>query len=342
MEIMSQEERKPKSTIAWRRTPLERDQLLELTERSDLLGMLQSVGYLGLLAVTGTTACLLVGRIHWAWIVAIVFFHGTCWAFMINGFHELVHNSVFKTRWLNPFFLRILSFFGWHNHVLFWASHTEHHKYTLHAPDDLEVVLPADVRLEHLYKNGLVNPRGIVDAVQFHYRLARLKLVGDWENALFPESSPDKRRALANWSRFVLIGHAAILVVSLALGWWMVPVVVTFARFYGSWLHQLCNNTQHIGLTDQTPDFRLSCRTFTCNPFVQFLYWHMNFHVEHHMYAAVPCYRLGKLHRLIRHDLPHTPHGLYATWKQIIPILERQRKEPGYQYAPEVPELAAG
>lgn len=339
---MTEETRKPKSTIAWRRTPLEREQLLKLTERSDFLGMLQSVGYLGLLAVTGTAACVLPGRIHWTWIVAIVFFHGTCWAFMINGFHELVHNSVFKTRWLNPFFLRILSFLGWHNHVQFWASHTEHHKYTLHPPDDLEVVLPADVKFKALLKTGFIRPMGIIHSVKNHYRLSRLRLVGEWENALFPESATDKRRALANWSRFVLIGHGTILVAALAFGFWMVPVVFTFAAFYGSLLQQLCNNTQHIGLTDETPDFRLSCRTFTCNPFVQFLYWHMNFHIEHHMYAAVPCYRLRKLHRLIKYDLPPTPHGLYATWKQIVPILERQRKEPGYQYAPEVPAPASG
>ena len=40
---------------------------------------------------------------------------------------------------------------------------------------------------------------------------------------------------------------------------------------------------------------------------VRFLYWHMNYHIEHHMYAAVPCYRLGRLHRAIRHELPPLP-----------------------------------
>ena len=29
---------------------------------------------------------------------------------------------------------------------------------------------------------------------------------------------------------------------------------------------------------------------------MRFWYWHMNFHIEHHMYAAVPCYNLEKLH----------------------------------------------
>ena len=40
-------------------------------------------------------------------------------------------------------------------------------------------------------------------------------------------------------------------------------------------------------------DFRLSTRTFYVNnPIVQFWYWQMNYHTEHHMYANVPCYHL--------------------------------------------------
>lgn len=43
---------------------------------------------------------------------------------------------------------------------------------------------------------------------------------------------------------------------------------------------------QHAGLSDNVPDFRLCCRTMILNPFFRFLYWHMNYHTEHHMYAA--------------------------------------------------------
>jgi fatty acid desaturase len=85
------------------------------------------------------------------------------------------------------------------------------------------------------------------------------------------------------------------------------------------------------------PDFRLCCRTILLNPFLQFLYWHMNYHTEHHMYAAVPCYKLGRLHRLIRAEIPCCPRGLRETWRQIGAILERQERDPGYQYVPELP-----
>jgi fatty acid desaturase len=154
---------------------------------------------------------------------------------------------------------------------------------------------------------------------------------------MFPESEVEKRRELFNWARIQLVGHALIVGVSLYFGLWLVPVLITLAPAYGGWLLFLCNTTQHVGLTDNVPDFRLCCRTITLNPLVQFVYWHMNFHIEHHMYAAIPCYNLGKLHRLIKHELPHCPTGLYETWKEIITILKIQETDPEYQYTPELP-----
>jgi fatty acid desaturase len=73
------------------------------------------------------------------------------------------------------------------------------------------------------------------------------------------------------------------------------------------------------------------------NPFVRFLYWHMNYHTEHHMYAAVPCYNLGRLHDQIKADLPPSPVGLYAMWKKIIGILKIQEVDTKYQYGAELP-----
>ncbi|MCB0121282.1 MAG: hypothetical protein KDE58_03505, partial [Caldilineaceae bacterium] len=58
---------------------------------------------------------------------------------------------------------------------------------------------------------------------------------------------------------------------------------------------------------------------------------------EHHMYAAVPCYHLAKLHRAIEHDLPRSPNGLLETWTEILAILRRQKAEPDYEFVPELP-----
>jgi fatty acid desaturase len=323
--------------VAWYRTPLDKKDFKSLHEKSDLLGWLQSLGYLGLLILTGGTALYAAGRWPIGVVLLLFLAHGTLCAFLINAVHELGHGTVFRTKFLNAFFVRVFSFFGWINFEMFNTSHARHHRYTLHQPDDLEVVLPIKVILKHALTHGIISPMGIFGNVKGAYRIARGRFNGEWELKLFPEGSPE-RKAAVNWARALLAGHGLIIAFSIYSHLWLLPILTTFNSAYGGWLQFLCNNTQHIGLQDDVPDFRLCCRTFTLNPFVQFLYWHMNYHTEHHMYAAVPCYKLGRLHRLIKCDLPPCPHGLIATWKEIAAIQKIQETNPDYQYVAPLPK----
>ena len=49
---------------------------------------------------------------------------------------------------------------------------------------------------------------------------------------------------------------------------------------------------QHIGLADNVIDHRLNTRTVYMNPITRFIYWNMNYHVEHHMFPMVPYHAL--------------------------------------------------
>ena len=323
--------------IHWYRTPLLPEVLRELHERSDFSGLVQVLGFLGVWATTGGTALYAAG--HWPVpvTVLIVFLHGMVTAFMINGVHELGHGTVFKTRALNAFFDRVLAFLGWINFEMFEASHARHHRYTLHPPGDLEVVLPIRIMVKNFFQSAFLNPVGAWQTIRDTLRIARNQLKDGWETTLFPPTAPRDRRRPVRWARTLLIGHGLIIAVSIYTRHWLVPVLVTFAPFYGGWLFFFCNNTQHIGLQDNVPDFRRSCRTFTLNPIVRFLYWQMNYHTEHHMYAAVPCYKLAKLHHLIKHDLPPCPAGLVATWREIAAIQRVQKTNPAYQHIAALP-----
>jgi fatty acid desaturase len=329
--------RSTKGAIRWYRTPLDRETLAGLNRRSDAKGLAQALGHLTLLTVTGSASIVsaTTGPL-WA-TVLLLFLHGTVGSFMINAVHELVHRSVFRTPWLNDMFLRIYAFFGWINFEHFHASHMRHHQYTLHPPDDLEVVLPIRLMARQFFLTGFINLGGGLEVLRGTVRLARGKFQGEWERRLFPPERPQTGRPVIRRARRHLAGHAGVAAVSFALGWWMVPALTSLLPFYGGWLFFLCNNTQHVGLQDNVPDFRLCCRTFTVNPVVRFLYWHMNYHTEHHMYAAVPCYSLGALHRAILHDLPPCPRGLFQTWKEIAAILRRQSIDPTYQHPAPLP-----
>jgi fatty acid desaturase len=326
--------------ITWYRSPLNSADFKSLHQKSDLLGWLQSLGYLGVLCLTGGLVLYGAGRWPVGVVLALIFLHGTCFAFQINAVHELGHGTVFKTKILNEIFVRFFAFLGWINFEAFNTSHMRHHRYTLHQPDDLEVVLPQKVLIKNFLLQGFINLGGVRWALRENVRKALGLFGGEWETTLFPAGSPE-RKAAVNWARVVLAGQALVLALSLYFHFWMVPVVITLAPFYGAWLHILCNATQHIGLQDDVSDFRLCCRTFTVNPVVQFLYWHMNYHIEHHMFAAIPCYRLGRLHRLIQHDLPPSPHGIIATWKEIAAIQKIQETNPDYQHVALLPAPSA-
>lgn len=320
--------------VEWYRVPVEREQLRELNRRSDCWGLAQAGGFLALVVATGGLCIWLAVIGQWWWLLPALFLHGTVSAFHINAVHELVHGTVFRSGWLNQLFVHLFAFLGWHNHYGFWASHSEHHRYTLHDPHDQEEVVPKQVGLADVLAT-VVNPFLLLREIRSRLRSACGRLNGDWQRALL--DGRERRHAVFRWSRVLLLGHLTIAVVSLAYGLWIVPVVVSCTPAYGRTLQFLLNSTQHIGMRDHVSDFRQNCRTMIVNPVFRFLYWHMNWHIEHHMYAGVPCYRLKRLHELIRHELPEPSRGLLGTWFEIIYAQYRQRREPGWCLQPEIP-----
>jgi fatty acid desaturase len=331
----------PATQIRWYRTPLDKEKLRGLTRRSDWLGLLQVVPHLLLVACSGAAAFYAAAHLPLWTLIPILFVHGSLFAFLANGFHELTHGTVFKTKALNAVFLRVFSFLCWSSHVGYKASHTRHHLYTLHPPWDREVVLPMRLTLAGFLGSAVIDPVGFWQAVSGTVRTAMGRLNGEWEHALFPEADTAQRRRLYRWARITLLGHAAIIAISAITGFWLIAVLTTGAIFYGRWVFFLNTYSQHTGLRDNVADFRLCTRTIVHNPVLQYLYFHMSFHAEHHMYASVPCYHLGRLRREIGYDMP-AAKGMIGAWREIAGILKRQKADPSYQHTYELPRGGAG
>ncbi len=94
---------------------------------------------------------------------------------------------------------------------------------------------------------------------------------------------------------------------------------------------------QHAGLTNDVKDHRLTTRTVTLNPFLNFLCWNMEYHLEHHMYPMIPSYNLKKLHALIKDQLPPAKKNLWEAYKEIIPAILKQAKNPNYKIDVQLP-----
>ena len=72
---------------------------------------------------------------------------------------------------------------------------------------------------------------------------------------------------------------------------------------------------------------------------LEFLYWHMNWHIEHHMYAGVPCYHLRDLHQEVKQDMP-IPRTLMGAWREMRETWREQQIDPGYQFDTPLPATA--
>ena len=279
-----------------------------------------------------------------------LFAHGTCSCFFGGtACHELCHKTPFKTAFWNEFFLKVYAFMSWFDPVAYRVSHVKHHQVTVHHDHDGEVELPQGldwhgVKFVFWQLSPVVHPLAPYNLVKKWIKIARGDLsegswffTPEWTAKILPEENLKLRQEHRSWARKLLIGHLLLAILFVATGNWILLLIVTFGCHYCTWLQLLCGAPQHTGMTPDVPDFRLCCRTFTCSWFPAFLYWNMQYHVEHHMFPAVPFYNLPRLRKAIEHDLPPAPHGLRATWKELVPILKRQRREPGYFFTHKLP-----
>jgi len=151
----------------------------------------------------------------------------------------------------------------------------------------------------------------------------------EWLEALY-EDQPAARRRAVHWARLVLAFHAGVLVVAALLELWALPIVLTFHLFIGNWLKYFVGLPMHCGLRSNVADFRKCVRTIRLDPLSEFLYWRMNWHIEHHMFAAIPCYNLRRLHEAVADDMPE-PRTLLGAWREMRAVWRRQRTDPDYE-----------
>jgi fatty acid desaturase len=107
-------------------------------------------------------------------------------------------------------------------------------------------------------------------------------------------------------------------------------MLIGLPRFYGAWHQVLTGILQHGCLAENVLDHRLNSRTVYINPISRFIYWNMNYHVEHHMFPMVPYHALPKLHALLRDDLPAPTPSLWAGYKEVIKAVRIQRRNPDW------------
>ena len=154
------------------------------------------------------------------------------------------------------------------------------------------------------------------------------------EKTFIPESEYGK---VVIQARIYLLIYASVIALSIFTGSILPLIFVGLPAIYGSWLLHIYGFTQHAGLAENVLDHRLNCRTVYMNFIHRYLYWNMNYHVEHHMFPLVPYHNLPRLHALVKADMPKPYSGLWEAWREIIPAVLRQAKDPSYYVERKLP-----
>lgn len=305
----------------WYRSPLPRKRLKELMRRTDGPAIRDTLIWFAALGLTGGLAAYLWGS--W-WAAPFFAAYGVLYGSASDSrWHECGHGTAFRTRWLNDAVYQLACFMILREPTVWRWSHARHHTDTLIVGRDPEVLAqrPPDFRMLLLNILALKSGAGALGKLALH---AAGRLTAE-EATFIPET---ERRKVYRVARAWLAIFAGVAAWCIATGSILPAMLVGLPTFYGTWLQLVFGLTQHAGLAEDALDHRLNSRTVHMNPVLRFLYWNMNYHIEHHMFPMVPYHALPALHRELKADMPAACNGLWQAYREIVPALIRQAREP--------------
>jgi fatty acid desaturase len=317
----------------WYHSDIDRKTMKALMQRSDGPAIRDTAIWLGAMLALAIAGILLWGT--W-WAVPIFLAYGVLYGSASDSrWHECGHGTAFKTRWMNDAVYQIACFMIMRNPVTWRWSHARHHTDTVIVGRDPEIAVMRPPDLFRL----VLNVFGILDV-----GYAVIDMLRNAAGIITPEEQsfiPDmERHKVIRVARIWL----AIYVATIALSLWMASILplmlVGLPRLYGAWHMAMCGLLQHGGLADDVIDHRLNSRSVLMNPVSRFIYWNMNYHVEHHMFPMVPYHALPRLHEMIRHDLPAPNRSILEGYREMLPAFLRQLRNEDYYIRRELPPTA--
>jgi fatty acid desaturase len=308
---------------AWYLCPIPRPDLKELMKRTNGPAIRDTLLWLGLLILFGA-----LGIAAWGTWVAVPFFlgYGVLYGSASDSrWHECGHGTAFKTPWMNIVVYYLASFMIFREPTIWRWSHARHHTDTLIVGRDPEILAqrPPDAIGLALSLFGLKSGAETARKLVVH---AAGRLTAE-EATFVPETERWKVFAAA---RVYLAIIASIVVACASMQSLLPAMLLGLPTFYGGFMVTFFGLTQHAGLAEDVLDHRLNSRTVYMNPIFRFLYWNMNYHVEHHMFPTVPYHALPKLHAAIKPNCPPPYRNCWQAYREILPALARQIRDPIY------------
>ena len=234
----------------------------------------------------------------------------------INGLGALMHDAAhyrgYANRKLNDFIGEVLALPTTASMAGYRNSHFAHHR-ELNSEND-----PDWQRNVGLKEYEFPASRGsvLLHTAQYLSGLKVASAVGGFHK------NKETRDIAVAVTRARLFFFVALLVSSIALGfwkllllYWVVPLMTVFLaiRYIRSIAEHYAVEHEHV-LNESRTVLAPVWELWLIAP------WGLNYHLEHHLFPGVPCFRLGELHRLLmtRDPYPQTAHVTHGYFSGLL------------------------
>ena len=321
------------ASAEWYHSEVPRQTMKALMKRSDGPAIRDTIIWIGALIASAGG-----GVYFWGGWPCVPFFfvYGVLYGSASDSrWHEGGHGTAFRTRWMNDFVYQIASFMLMRNPVTWRWSHARHHTDTIIVGRDAEIAMmrPPALAMTVLNFVGLPDVWYSLDAL---IRNAMGNVSPD-EQSFIPE--PERNKAVMA-ARIHLAIYFVTIAAALSLRSWAPLMLIGLPRLYGCWHMVMVGLLQHGALADNVIDHRLNSRTVYMNPISRFIYWNMNYHIEHHMFPMVPYHALPQLHELIKDDLPPPNPSIWHAYREMVPVLLKQLRNENVYLRRDLPPTA--
>ena len=319
----------------WYQAPIERVRLKELMKRSDGPAIRDTLIWIACFILTAGFAIYFFPS--W-WSLPFFLAYGVLYGSSTDSrWHECGHGTAFKTRWMNDAVYEVACFMIMRAPTVWRWSHTRHHTDTIIVGRDPEISIMRPTILLKLIGVYFAIPQTI-DAVKKMFIHVSGRLAPE-EMTFVPET---ERARVYFTARIWMAIHFGSIALSLYTHSWIpVLLVGVLPTMYGAWVHVMTGLTQHGGLAEDVLDHRLNSRTVLMNPVLRFIYWNMNYHVEHHMFPMVPYHQLPKLYEDMKPYTVPANSSVFDAYREIIPAWIKQIKDPTYAIPRHLPQMTA-
>jgi Na+-transporting NADH:ubiquinone oxidoreductase subunit F len=318
----------------WYQCAVPRETMRSLLERRDGPAIRDTILWFALIFTCGCATWMLH---HSAWAVLPYALYCVLYASTSDSrWHESGHGTAFRTDWMNAVLYEVASFMVMRESKVWRWSHVRHHSDTIIVGRDPEIAVPRPPDIKTIlfsFFNLHVYPK--------YFRRVLLHCVGRMapeEEVFIPAQ---EFRGVYRRARVYAAIYTAVIALSIYTRSVVPLLFVGLPNLFGSWLLVTYGLTQHAGLAENVLDHRLNCRTVYMNRVHRFLYWNMNYHVEHHMFPLVPYHALPRLHAAVKDDCPAPYSSLFAAWRELAPAILRQGRDPAYHVKRKLPEPRA-